>query len=983
MVFRHLNGPDGPLCHWVWSIMKDSRGITWIGTEDGMLRYDGKNFYPFQRSPRFPDALQGVIHQLCEDRQGNIWGATDNGVFRFCVSDASFRSYKVPLHHIDRSAKGVYCDSAGKVWITSNWSLLQYDADADSLREALTFTTRTDSLVYYKIRQHGMEPDSLGNGLWLGTASGLAYYDTRNNKYRLFTREPNHPLSKITSASTLGRAAKGNFWVFDDHHQQLCLFDPQTGQVLQRIAVDPYLTPTKGSVIFEDSKQRLWFGNWYLEFIMVDLARGNAIKRIYHNPEDPQSIINTFVSEVYEEKDGTLWFGTQCGVSRFSPDRDVYKPWRLPERIPGLKGTFINFVFQDPSDESFWLILDNNLVMHCSRDKPGYELFRPQDALPNKKGQKPGEIRFIRFYRGSTVICSETGLWYAPKTGRRLVPYSGLPDTDTAATFTDLLPQGDTLCYFITKRNVLKWNQRSNTGKWLVYQNDTLRNRLPMGIIEPVIHQGKLWGRGSNGMVVEESGDYLKEHFLQSDSAGLLSGYWTGIVSDGGDHLWLSNAGAGLFNYNTSKRKVQFWDDQMGLIDNVLLSLHTDRQGNVWSIGNNKIAVLNPESQSFYNLKLSAYNNKGLFYNSMMRLPDGNMLSNVYNDLITFFPDQVFKKPDAVVPQVGQLITPLKIYDVLTYNQIQLTPDENTVTIRYGMPVDPFFYPHNMEYKLKGGDNKWIPAGDKYEVTFSNLPPGDYVFSVRARGINYAWQSQEASLSFSIQTPFYRSWWFLAVVAFVLLSAAYLLIRNRVKERQQMLALQQKAQLLEKEKLVAMYESLKQQLNPHFLFNSLSSLASLIEEDPEMAGAFLQRMSDIYRYVLRSDEYDTVTLSDELKFAQLYVELQQMRFGDGLQVDWQVETPYLQKKVAPVTLQNMLENAIKHNVVDEDTPLRISINALDDYLVVTNNLQRKQQVTTSNKTGLKQFLSHYKFLTDRPVRIEEDDNFFTVSIPLL
>ena len=179
------------------------------------------------------------------------------------------------------------------------------------------------------------------------------------------------------------------------------------------------------------------------------------------------------------------------------------------------------------------------------------------------------------------------------------------------------------------------------------------------------------------------------------------------------------------------------------------------------------------------------------------------------------------------------------------------------------------------------------------------------------------------------------------------------------------------------------YESLKQQLNPHFLFNSLTSLKSLIRINQKQAADFLDKMSLTYRYILKSSEKELVSLENELKFVQTYIDLQRMRFCEGLQVQVNVNESYLNKRIAPVTIQNLIENAIKHNRVAEDEPLNINVYAEDNYLVVENNLQKKDFIETSNKQGLKNMASLYKYLANRPMKIESGPDFFTVKIPLL
>ncbi len=189
--------------------------------------------------------------------------------------------------------------------------------------------------------------------------------------------------------------------------------------------------------------------------------------------------------------------------------------------------------------------------------------------------------------------------------------------------------------------------------------------------------------------------------------------------------------------------------------------------------------------------------------------------------------------------------------------------------------------------------------------------------------------------------------------------------------------------MLEKEKTLVMYENLKQHLNPHFLFNSLTSLSSLIRVDQHQAGDFLEKMSKVYRYILKNRDNETVALSEELNFVSMYIQLQKTRFENGLDVQINIGEEDLSRKIPPVTLQNLVENAIKHNVADVESPLVIELYVEDDYLVVRNNLQRKKFVETSNKQGLASMHSLYKYLSLKPMKVEEDQQYFTVKVPLL
>jgi two-component system LytT family sensor kinase len=188
---------------------------------------------------------------------------------------------------------------------------------------------------------------------------------------------------------------------------------------------------------------------------------------------------------------------------------------------------------------------------------------------------------------------------------------------------------------------------------------------------------------------------------------------------------------------------------------------------------------------------------------------------------------------------------------------------------------------------------------------------------------------------------------------------------------------------LKRESISAEFETLRNQVNPHFLFNSLNTLTSLIEEDPKTATDFVQKLSGVYRYVLTQKDKDTVTLGEELQFIMQYIYLNKIRFGENLRIHVHIEPKYTERKIVTLALQMLLENAIKHNVVSSQKPLSIFIGVYDDKVFVRNNLQRKIVMNESNGIGLNNIVHRYSFLTKEQVEIVEDDKEFCVSIPLI
>ena len=181
----------------------------------------------------------------------------------------------------------------------------------------------------------------------------------------------------------------------------------------------------------------------------------------------------------------------------------------------------------------------------------------------------------------------------------------------------------------------------------------------------------------------------------------------------------------------------------------------------------------------------------------------------------------------------------------------------------------------------------------------------------------------------------------------------------------------------------AQFESLKNQLDPHFLFNSLNVLSALIDENPNQAQRFTASMSKIYRYVLEQKDKELVTVEEEIEFAKTYCELLKTRFEDSVSFDFMVNEAALKSYVVPLSLQLLLENCIKHNFATSSKPLHIKIFTENGFLLIENNLQQREQVKESAGIGLSNIVQRYSLLTKLNVFIEKSDDFFRVKIPML
>ncbi|OIN55527.1 sensor histidine kinase [Arsenicibacter rosenii] len=220
-------------------------------------------------------------------------------------------------------------------------------------------------------------------------------------------------------------------------------------------------------------------------------------------------------------------------------------------------------------------------------------------------------------------------------------------------------------------------------------------------------------------------------------------------------------------------------------------------------------------------------------------------------------------------------------------------------------------------------------------------------------------------------------------LATVMMLAIFYVSANRRANRRLKDIQVQKASL-EKETVLAQFTALKNQVSPHFLFNSLSILSSLVHINPDLSEQFIDQLSRAYRYILDQKDNDRVSLKTELTFIKSYTFLLKIRFEDSFDVRIELPDGFGdQYSIAPLTLQLLVENAVKHNRMTPKEPLLVTITANKGYLIIRNRLQPREQIETSTGVGLQNIINRYRLLTDQLVIVGEQEGAFVVKIPLL
>lgn len=492
-------------------------------------------------------------------------------------------------------------------------------------------------------------------------------------------------------------------------------------------------------------------------------------------------------------------------------------------------------------------------------------------------------------------------------------------------------------------------------------------------------------------------GKYVYDVSIGSDSSILFGtdGYGIGILKDHalnyilpGDNkekkiiltiekgvensYWFSSLYYGLFQMRNGK--VKNFPHLISVNNSPINALCIDEYGNVLSVHDDFLSVYSSTSKQQFILQNDFGFSGADVSNNMITSIGGHVYIATKNGIVVFQPKRFrfMSNLPLIIQKKLLFLQPIKEEEkslTFKYNQ-------NHISFECNFPW--FFNPDKIKYEYSlDGFSKDIMFTSNSLISFPNLSPGKYKFRVRGKLQNAILNNGWTEISFEIKKPWYKTYWFiifsLAGVSLIIYLILKLRINNFVKisEAKQF-------------KLSQELRAMQSQVNPHFLFNSLSSLLGLIDVDTKKAKEYTEKLSDFYRDIVKYKDTDLIPLSYELEIVDTYIYLQNIRFDDSITVTKKIAPEWVDKaKIAPLTLQILFENAIKHNKVGQGNILEITIETIKEGIQVTNNLNPKLYPESSTKTGLGFVKERCRILTGREAEVEITSEYFRVFIPLV
>jgi ligand-binding sensor domain-containing protein len=800
LYFKSINTASGLSHNKVNCILQDKRGFIWIGTDDGLNRFDGNNFLVFRHQAGAETGISGnIINDLHEDKNGLLWIATaDGGLSRYdyrLQPDKQFKQYKnhandkssIPANIINKIAE----DGNGYLWIaTSGKRVIRFNKQTEKFDEPVS--TGTSTILSLCLDNN--------NTLWVGRqGGGLLKLNTINLKYQEDERYSN---------------LYGNL---------------------------PHAVITS---LFMDSEKRMWFGSW--DRVVYKYNPSQGLEKIFKPSNSAGSFITDEIDDITEDNDGRLWMaGRYAGLHVYDKKQDYFYNYRFNASLQGtMADDKTNCVFIDKSN-NLWVGTDKGISTSNLRQQ-----FVQQFLPAQYSSNKPVTIYDFHTDKNNTLwIATDNGI-YSRKNSESQFNYMPLSFNGQKIAVTKFYKDEDGTMYFGTNYSLFRYNDIKRGIELLEDRNndkvmnpiiesrvvsiirDTINNN-PVLLTSPYGHFltyydliKKQWVsrldssknivssfnltdnlirkfyRSSNGSIwlatVKDGLGYWdkrpmpKVQYFKNDPAqkkSLANNNIYDITDDGKGGLWLTTYGGGLQHFDIDNKSC----NHISSSSNLLEGIQTGNDGNVWMIGSGMLHQYNPESGTHTTFELPDVEKTGGVKGYIYKDPGGLLYLSGLNYFIAFNPETI--KEDVKEPEV--ILTDFRIFNqsyshLLDEEKIKLRYNQNFFAIEFAAPYYNANEKIQYSYMLEGVDKDWVDAGTRNFANYPNTGSGDFTFKVRASVGNGKWIEKTTALKIEVIPPFWKTIWFYLLLLALISIVIYMVYRYRVNELMQRQAIRNK-----------------------------------------------------------------------------------------------------------------------------------------------------------------------------------------------
>ncbi|MBR9920048.1 MAG: response regulator [Bacteroidetes bacterium] len=774
--FQRLTLEDGlPQGH-IFDIVQDSFGFMWFCTGGGLARYDGYEFSTLQMDRNDSTSLAtNWVNDALIDSKGSIWVGSEAGLHKLNRREGHFTRYqhdpKDSLSLSNNRVRHILEDSRGRLWVASVPAVDVFDPETGTFR-------KVHDNIQGGRHNPNLAEDYEGN-IWITSQAGLLRIDPnslKSEKISPFPESLSAPEKQVIIDVWAG--PDSSLWISSE--RGVWEKSPGTNTFRQIDLGDANNQKKFGAFSYRNGI--LWIGSFSQGLIKYDFQNRKLLNVYKHDPADPNGLSNNSIYSLFHDRDGSLWIGTFNGINKIHPEAEKFP---LFQNEPG-QDVFSNYIlrlFQDASGE-IWTSTMQGIFRSDKAGKTAEYIHHP--AFPFRGWiHSPG---FVQLPDGKVWTTSKgEGLFAYSKTTRSLNLIAG----------DQLL--GSTSRYQLENDPIDPWQiWLSSTEGLTRYDSrtgDTLHIRPPEILPEckrtlvtyfTFDDDHVMWALVSGGVMkydlTSQSGQFfpLTEDNTNCPISTVLRG-----ICDLQGYIWIAS-GRGLIKLNKTSGLCQVFGSDEGLEQENLSSILPGNDGRLWVSGLTYLSAFDPKAEVFTNYP--ALKSIGEFTTYATHANGANLLFGGANGYFAFSPKGI--KPNPVAPT--PVLTGFKVLNE-AFDLQQLPEFTHNIQLDYADKVFTFEYAglqydrsksNTYSYFLEGFDKDWQVVGKKRDATYTNLPPGNYTFHLKAANMDGIWSPKPLSIDIRIAPPYWHTFWFYCLVALILLSIVYSLFRNARRARE-------------------------------------------------------------------------------------------------------------------------------------------------------------------------------------------------------
>ncbi len=792
--YKQIDATNGLSQVSVRALHQDKNGFIWIGTDDGLNRYDGNEFLIFRNNPTDSTSLSdSTIISIIEDQNGNIWTGTGaGGVCRYNPRTNKFKRY---LNLPDKNSRisdnvtfVMHIDANNKIWVGHRKGLDFFNEELDRFEPVEISNTPGPGNTVYGITSNK-------NELWLATGSGLKKLNTTTNKIeKVYTNNPKDTNSiSFNFVRNVTLDKNGLVWVVMANYGINSL-NPQTGEIKRYFQK---LTPSnpQARLIYHDKKGNLWLSTTLFGAVLFD-PKTETIKSPDLKPVSQETPFNYQSSVIIEDQQGSLWVGSMGrGVIHYNINANSFGYKKNLSTIPFDSRTDgFGSIFEDTYG-NLWLASYNKGLLKVTMESGEVDDF--SELLDYLNIDKFKVLDIIQDSNGFIWIATQDQgfIRIQPNTNEFKVYYNTLDKENPVGTnfFYLIRETSDGKIWFASVGTLTAFDPVTEEIKTYKF-NPNNPEALPGTIISELYEDmdNKLWiSFFSVGLF---SMDRNTDTFTKANYE-VRNNYITGPVQitsmyqNKKDILWIGTA-QGLLKYKTKEGTAELFTTKNGLSNNRIYSIIEDKANNLWISTSNGISKFNIEKEAFknYNAEDGLQQSQFEYQSAQVGLKTGLMYFGGSKGFNFFDPGDITENrnlPPIIFTEFKKYNkegTGKEIFGINSKNNIKLLYQERDFSVKIAALDYTNPSKNKYAYWLEGYNDNWIESGNKREINFTNLSPGNYTLKVKGANNDGIWNEQGKTLQISILPPWWATWWAYTIYAMLLLGFLYAVYRYRINQ---------------------------------------------------------------------------------------------------------------------------------------------------------------------------------------------------------